>query len=175
MKNLLHCDGILFVSRIKGEQVSGRITVEDGYAYLCQDIFEGKNCRNKRGYKYSWFVGEGGENDLEINSVSEFRLTGLDEGAIEAFKDWWVGDKIGIKDDNQLFEVIFRSGELVVLKELKNGTTSQTTTIDDLYSMGCRIVPPDVKDDDEEIKELTMDEIAEKFGLPVDKIRVKKD
>lgn len=156
MKNLLHCDGILFVSRIKGEQVSGRITVEDGYAYLCQDIFEGKNCRNKRGYKYSWFVGEGGENDLEINSVSEFRLTGLDEGVIEAFKDWWVGDKIG--------------------KELKNGTTSQTTTIDDLYSMGCRIVPPDVKDDDdEEIKELTMDEIAEKFGLPVDKIRVKKD
>lgn len=177
MKDLLKCDGRMFSAKIEGEKVSGKITVEDGYVYLCQDMFDGKDSRNKRGYKYSWSVRDGSKEGLENNSVSEFRLIKWTEEMVEAYKDWMVGDRLAKKGEDTLFEVIFRSGELVVLKSVSNGVAGHNFTVDELYNLGFRIVPPKVDDDDDdqEIKKLTMEEIAEKFGLPVENIRIKED
>lgn len=96
---------------------------------------------------------------------------------IEAYKDWQVGDKINC--DGILREVIFRSGELVVCKELndmgfwKKGYASANYTCDELYNKGYRLVAEPVEE--EEVVEVTMDEIAEKMGVPVERLRVKKE
>lgn len=172
MKNLLHCNGRFFSAKIYDDKVTGRIRVEDERVYLCQDKRDGACCKDKLGYKYSWIVGDGSEEKLSSNNVSCFKLTPLTAEEIEQHKDWKVGDKIRMDDDKK-FEVIFRSGELVVLKN-KDGEASENYTCDQLHKYGYRLFFQK-EDGEKEITELTMDEIAEKFGLPVDKIRVKKD
>lgn len=176
MENLLKCDGRSFSAKIHGEEVTGKIRVENGYVYLCQDEKEGAYCKNKHGYMFSWGVRYGEKEDLDDNYVSDFKLIPLTEKEIEQYKDWQVGDVLKLldeyeKDFDELSEVIFRSGELVVLKN-KDGEASENYTCDQLYKYGYRLFPQEIE---EEITELTMEEIAEKFGLPVDKIRVKKD
>lgn len=89
---------------------------------------------------------------------------------IEAYKDWQVGDKV--TDGIRAWEVIFRSGELVVCKNECDQATSNYTC-DELYNSGCRLVA-DPEPEDETV-ELTMDEIAEKVGIPVEKLRIKKE
>lgn len=176
MKNLLSCNGRLFSAKINGDKVTGRIRVEDGSVYLCQNKRDGSSCDDKLGYKYSWIVDDGSEEKLSNNNVSCFKLIPLTAKEIEQYKDWQVGDVLELldeheKDFDERHEVIFRSGELVVLKN-KDGEASENYTCDQLYKYGYRLVSQEI---DEEITEVTMDEIAEKFGLPVDKIRVKKD
>lgn len=178
MENLLNCNGQFFLAKIKGEVVTGRITVEDGYAYLCQDIFDGKDCLNKRGYKYSWIVRDGSKKGLTENKVSYFKLIPSLPEYIEQYKDWRVGDVVKLLDEYEIgfdepHEVIFRSGELVILKN-KDGEASENYTCDQLHKYGFRLVPPKIEEYEQEVT-LTMDEIAEKFGIPVDKIRIKND
>lgn len=172
MKNLLHCNGRFFSAKIQDDKVTGRIRVENERVYLCQDKKNGASCEDKLGYKYSWIVDDGSEEKLASNNVSCFKLTLLTAEEIEKYKDWKVRDKIRM-DDDKIFEVIFQSGELVVLKDVETGKASANYTCDELYNMGYRFFQPEMEE--KEITELTMDEIAEKFGLPVDKIRVKKD
>lgn len=89
---------------------------------------------------------------------------------IEAYKDWQVGDKIA-KAEGEM-EVIFRSGELVICK-FRKGYASPNYTCDELYDAGWRLVA-DPEPEDETV-ELTMDEIAKKVGVPVEKLRIKKE
>lgn len=178
MENLLNCNGQFFLAKIKGKEVTGRITVEDGYAYLCQDIFDGKDCLNKRGYKYSWIVKDGSKKGLTENKVSHFKLIPSLPEYIEQYKDWRVGDVVKLldgheKEFDELYEVIFRSGELVILKD-KDGESTGNYTCDQLHKYGFRLVPPKIEEDKEEVI-LTKKEISEIFGIPVDKIRIKND
>ena len=178
MKNLLNCNGRFFSAKIHGNKVIGRIRVEDGCVYLCQNERDGKDCEDKMGYKYSWCVGSGEKEELTNEHVYDFKLTPLTSEYIEKYKEWQVGDVLELldeheKDFDERNEVIFRSGELVVLKN-KDGEASENYTCDQLYKYGYRLVPQE-EYGEKEITELTMDEIADKFGLPVDKIRVKKD
>lgn len=178
MENLLNCNGLRFSAKIKGSYVEGKITVEDGEVYLCQNKFDGLDCTNKRGYKYSWTVGIGDEIELENNRVSSLKIFNLTQKDIDEYKDWKVGDVVELLDEHEkefdeLYEVIFRSGELVVLKN-KDGEASENYTCDQLYKYGFRLVPPKIEEDEEGVT-LTMNEIAEKFGIPVDKIRIKND
>lgn len=178
MKNLLNCNGRFFSAKISDDKVTGRIRVEDEHVYLCQDKRDGAYCKDRFGYKYSWFVEDGSEKSLAGNNVSCFKLTPSTAEEIEKYKDWQVGDVLELldeheKDFDERHEVIFRSGELVVLKN-KDGEASENYTCDQLYKYGYRLVLQE-EDGEKEITELTMDEIADKFGLPVDKIRVKKD
>lgn len=178
MKNLLDCNGRLFSAKIKDDKVTGRIRVEDGRVFLCQDKRDGASCEYKLGYKYSWVVGDGSEEKLAGNHVSCFKLTPLTAEEIEKYKDFQVGDVLELldeheKDFDERHEVIFRSGELVVLKN-KDGEASENYTCDQLHKYGFRLAPPKIEEDKEEFT-LTMEEIAEKFGIPVDKIRIKND
>lgn len=115
MKNLLNCRGRQFRCKFHGKPVEGKIQVEHGYVFLCQNEIDGCRARNKLGYKYSYSVDSGSDEDLKIYNVSDFALLMTAE-EIEEYKDWQVGDKITKGRD--VFEVIFRSGEVVILKTM---------------------------------------------------------
>lgn len=115
MENLLNCNGLRFYAKIKGSDVEGKITVEDGYVYLCQNELDGLDCTNKRGYKYSWRVGIGDKTGLSINNVYNLKIFNLTQKDIYEYKDWQVGDVVKLLDEyekefDEVYEVIFRSG-----------------------------------------------------------------
>ena len=174
MVNLLSCDGRRFRCKINGMPVEGKVRVEGNKVYLCQNKHDGNDADDKLGYKYSWEVTSG----FEQNHVTEFKiLPPCTAEEIEAYKDWQVRDKImrGVC----LYEVIFRSGELVILKSLNDsifnqkGEASSNYTCDELYRKGYRLIVDPAPE--EEIVEVTMDEIAGKMGVPVERLRVKKE
>ena len=59
MKNLLNYSGRRFRCKLHGKPVEGKIQVEHGYVFLCQNEIDGCRARNKLGYKYSYSVDSG--------------------------------------------------------------------------------------------------------------------
>lgn len=59
-------NGQFFTAKIKGTAVSGRITLENGKTYLCQNQFEGSSCSNKHEFVYSWYMD---------HNVSDFKIS----------------------------------------------------------------------------------------------------
>lgn len=171
MENLLKCDGRRFRAKIGDVKCDGKIRVENGRVYMCQNVADGTDrCKNKLGYMFAWCIGCGCEKDIENNGVTDFRLIGMTAAEIEAYKDWQVGDKV--TDVIRVWEVIFRSGELVVCKD-KDGDATGNYTCNELYRRGFRLVA-DPEPEDETV-ELTLDQIAKKVGIPVEKLRIKKE
>ena len=74
--NLLDCKGKRFSATILGTEVEGRIQVEEGYVFLCQNSRNGASCTDKLGYKYSWVVGNG---STCLNPDYKFNFKLLDE------------------------------------------------------------------------------------------------
>lgn len=169
MKNLLECDGKRFACKIDGTEVIGRITVEHNEVYLCQNEQEGNDCENKRGYRYSWAVDDGHPDRLLFNKVTDFRLYPLTRSEVNAYKDWQVGDKV--TDGFYILSVIFRSGELIVCKNVE-GRATGNYTCDEFYADGFRLVPED--EEDSAPVEVTLDEIAAWKGVDAGQIRIKE-
>lgn len=172
MENLLNCDGRLFRAKIRCVECEGKIRVEDGEVYLCQDKQNGISCRYQFGYKYSWKLTVNGKVNLEHYDVevTDLTLWPYTDAEIEAYKDFQVGDKVS--DGKHVYEVIFRCGELVVTKN-EHGKAMENATCNELYNDGFRLVADPAPEDD--TVELTMDEIAAKVGIPVEKLRIKKE
>lgn len=178
MKNLLKCDGRRFRCKIEGTPVKGKIRVEDNDSvYLCQNERRGDDARDKYGYKYSWSVLSGSNKELTYSDVSDFVLFPSTPDEIESYKDWQVGDKVRLTASTVPYflapygEIIFRSGELVVAK--LNGSASKNYTCDEFYELGYRL---DIEPlSEEKTVEISMDEIAEKWGIPKDQLRIKKE
>ena len=175
MENLLNCKGREFQATIDGETVEGKIQVEGEKVYLCQNKLNGSPCDDKLGYDYSWGVGIGSEFGLSDNNVTDFKLIDMDP---ETYKDWQVGDKIYCVDDYeiddpeiQIFEIIFRSGELVVYKN-PGDTASSNYTCNELFDNGCRLYIKPEKS--EEIVEMTLEEVAKLKGIDVKNLRIKE-
>lgn len=167
MDNLLNCKGRKFKCTIASTDVEGKIQVENGTVYLCQNKRDGGSCKDKLGYKYSWYVCSGSTNDLKDSSVTDFKLIFMTKEEIENYKDWQVGDKITLYDGSE-GEIIFRSGKLVIFEE--EDKASGNYTIDELYDRGWRL---DVEPEEETFVEMTMEEIAKLKGIPVEKLRIK--
>ena len=72
--NLLGADGKYFTAKIEGIKCKGRVRVERGKVYLCQDEVEGHNCQDKFGYKHSWAIKKGTEDDLEFEDIPDLKL-----------------------------------------------------------------------------------------------------
>lgn len=170
MENLLQCKGKKFKANINDLPAEGRIQVEEGSIYLCQDASSGSSCEDKLGFKYSWCIGDGSEMALIKNGVSNLCIRPSTKEEAESFKDWQVGDKLVYESNT--WEVIFRSGELVVCKR-ENGNATYNFTCDELYTLGFRLVYE--PDPESEIVEVTMDEIAKMKGIPVERIHIKKE
>lgn len=86
LKDLWECHGRYFRCKIDDKECEGRICVEDGEIYLCQDIVDGFDSEEKFGYDYSWEIAFSAENILNdspnVDEVSEFIL--LDNDSIGA-------------------------------------------------------------------------------------------
>lgn len=86
LKDLWECHGRYFRCKIEDEECEGRISIDRGEIYLCQDILNGIDSKEKFGYDYSWEITLSAENilkDLPNNDdVSEFIL--LDNDSIGA-------------------------------------------------------------------------------------------
>ena len=170
MENLLQCKGKKFKASIHNIPVEGRIQVEEGRIYLCQDVSNGSICEDKLGFKYSWYIGDGSEMTLTKNNVSNLCIRPSTKEEAESFKDWQVGDKL--VSGSNIWEVIFRAGELVVCKREEDKATFNYTC-DELYRLGFRLVYE--PDPESEIVEVTMDEIAKMKGIPVERLHIKKE
>ena len=72
--NLLGADGKYFTAEIKGIKCKGRIAVEDNYVYLCQNKLDGRRCKEKYGYNYSYFIEKGTETYLELVGITNLKL-----------------------------------------------------------------------------------------------------
>ena len=171
MENLLKCDGRRFRARIGNVECEGKVRVEDGTVFLCQNNKDGADCKDKSGYRYSWqvYLLEDGSIDLTYSVKSFTLLSPTTAAEIDAYKDWQVGDKI--TKSGATMEVILRSGKVVVC-EHGNGIASSNYTCDELYDGGWRLVA-DPEPEDETV-ELTLDQIADKFGTEPSKLRIKK-
>lgn len=128
--DLTKCKGFNFKSNIDGTPSEGKIQVENGKVYLCQDKKDGEDCQDKLGFMYSW-IGKGSPEDMKefcIN-VTDFEIVPRDQ---ETYQDWQVGDRCYQPDEDDyigIMEVIFRSGELVVLKDENNKVLCMTVSL----------------------------------------------
>lgn len=170
MENLLQCKGKKFKANIQGFPVKGRIQIEDERVFLCQNMIDGANCKDKLGFKYSWSVGDGSIILLAQNNVSNLSISPSSKEEAESFKDWQVGDKL--VSGSNIWEVIFRAGELVVCKR-EGDKATPNCTCDELYRLGFRLVYE--PDPESEIVEVTKDEIAKMKGIPVERLHIKKE
>lgn len=169
MENLLYCKGRRFKCKIQDKEVEGKIQVENYNVYLCQNEWNGASCKDKLGYKYSWYVLEVDDDLLNYFSVTDFKLIPMTKEEIKNYKDWQVGNKIINLDNDDKGEIIFRSGELVIFKDDAN-RASGNFTIQELHDKGWRL---NVEPEEETFVEMTMEEIAKLKGIPVEKLRIK--
>jgi hypothetical protein len=72
--------GTEFTANIDGTEVTGKIQVENGKYYLCQNKNNGCSCGNKLGYKYSWAVGPGTASELKSQDVSNIKIEYIPTG-----------------------------------------------------------------------------------------------
>lgn len=136
----------------------------DGTIYICQDKKDGSDSPDKLGYKYSWIVTGGDINDITSfngqDDVSELRF------AERTVADSQVGDVLLCGGDE--VTVVFNDGEHLVTVDTYDDSWDSATYSSNTSSLSV----PEEKDT---AKELTMDEIAEKFGVNVKDLKIKKD
>lgn len=90
--DLLKKHGWWFKANVDDRDIEeGRILVEDDKVYLCQNFKDGSECLdNERfGYRYSWTVLGGSENDLTINSVRDLILFEHDPSSSTGLPEKW--------------------------------------------------------------------------------------
>lgn len=160
--------GQKFVAQIGDLVVDGKIQIEGNYVYLYQNYEEGLEPNDKLGYKYAWYIGQIEDLNLIDNNVTNLMLEDSDPAT---YKDWQVGDMLKCYED--VVEVIFRSGKLVILENY-DGTASDNFTCDELFDLGYRLII----EKEPEIIELTSDEaleiIAKVKNVDVNTLRIKK-
>ena len=140
--DLMKCKGLGFKANIRGMSCEGRIQVEHSNVYLCQNIMNGAICRDSLGYCYAWCINDGSEKAMKKNLVTDLEIIPRDP---ETYRDWQVGDRVcDNKHRNASREVIFRSGELVVMKTAAN-TACSNYTCDELFGCGYRLVLTDIE------------------------------
>ena len=128
------CVNCRYKAVIDGEDDHGRICANGKDVYLRSDV---------RGLPVvSW---DGFERGFTGKEVKGFEIVPRDP---ETYRDWQVGDRVNISDTHtcweELVEVIFRSGELVVCKDSENNAM-ETKTCDQLYREGGRLVLTDIE------------------------------
>lgn len=171
MENLLNCKDRRFKCKINNTFVEGKIQVENGHVYLCQNEFNGISCKNKLGYLFSFYIDDASKASMNRYNITNFELIDMTKEEIENYKDWQVGDEIiNIKTGIEGV-IIFRSGDLVFFKDKNRGYASTSYTLTELYDSGYRLNEEPFED--EEFIELTLEEIAELKGIPVEKLRIK--
>lgn len=172
MGNLLNCNVRRFEAVFENDtKCTGRIRVENNEVFLCQNERDGRDCKDKFGFAYSWCVGIGDKESLKNNNVCAFRLLNLTNSEIESYKDWVEGDKI--KNGSHVWTIEARIKGLVFAID-ENNEACGPFTCDQLHEAGYRIVADPVED---ETIEVELDELLKEFakthGVDMSKVKVK--
>lgn len=175
MRDLTKCNGWNFSATICGTKVFGRIKVSEKCVFLCYNEFKPRyNFQPEYmfGYKYAYLIiDRSGNYTVDPIGTLYLRIWPMTFSQIEEYKDWQEGDKV--QYEKSTVEIIFRHRDLVVCKDSR-GVASPNSTCDELYKQGFRIVSNLDQEDDYTLT-LTKSEIAEKFGINPNKLRIKEE
>ena len=130
------CANCRFKARIDGNEDYGRICVENnGLAFLRSDKEDGDIA--------IWHVDDPIVEGTLGRKVMDFEIVPRDP---ETYRDWQVGDKV-CEDEhrNACYEVIFRSGELVIFKDWNNWASNPMTCSEAFTRFGMRLVLTDIE------------------------------
>lgn len=152
--------------KIDGEQIDdAKVSIDkDGDVYVCQNKKNGVDAENKLGYEYSWriFYGNGALTAGACISAVTFlnrSIEDVQEGDIVASKD---------KDERKVLGVC---GECVhVSYDTSHEDYNYTSTKHALKLYGYTIK----QDTPPTLTEVTLQEVADKMGVPVEQLRIKE-
>lgn len=150
----------------------GRIQIQDNLIYLCQNIYNGTDCKDKLGYKYSFLLCTpiiNNDGEAQANNVTNFKLL-LEPWEIETSK-WELNSILVNTICNQKNKKIFFISDYIVIMGKDDFCLSPQTKLQ-AYDAGWRLQKK-CKETPSEIKEYTLEDIAKITGTPVDKIRIK--
>lgn len=160
--------GMRVTCKIKGEEIKdAKISIGSlGRIYICQNIKNGTDTIDKLGYKYSWCIDSGTNLDLEMSSTTDLKPAEITWSTLQE------GDEIK-NVFGRIHTVLGICGKIIFLSYTgdKNRCASYYTA-EELKNDGYTIVQPTPPEP--EIKEITLDEIAEKFGIDVKNVRIKE-
>ena len=135
--DLTKCNNCRFRAKVDGKNDYGRICVENadtGLAFLRSDV--------ENDYIATWHCDDPTIEGICGRKVTDFEIAPRDP---ETYMDWQVGDRVCDNEHrNASREVIFRSGELVVMKTDAN-TACSNYTCDELFGCGYRLVLTDIE------------------------------
>jgi len=183
MEDLTNAHGKYFSATIDGVDVIGRVSVSNRrYASnkqinLCNNA-KGTNIASptidKFGYEYYKVVGL---NDLPLSmpsNVTNFKLISNPTINPETYMDWKVGDRVRKEGSTQEIIVEGRLNDLVFTSRLSDDgrrvASGNIYLTKQLFEYGYRLDVPKVEPT---ITELTLEEVAKKFGKDVKDIRIK--
>jgi len=145
---------------IYGEKITdAKISIDkDGTPFICQNIKDGNDAEDKLGYKYSWIL----RKDFTHSYVTNLK------SFIKSFDNPQIGDEY--KDENGYSRFVLGVlGRVIHLSRWDDKDAYWSSyTKEELIKNGYTIV----QDEPEEYKEVTMEEVCEKFGH---KVKIKKD
>lgn len=136
--DLTKCNNLRYKAKVDGNDDYGCICVENadtGLAFLRSERDNGYVALWSCVYPIVLGIGE--------RKVTDFELVPRDP---ETYRDWQVGDKV-CEDEhrNACYEVIFRSGELVVFKDWNNWASNPMTCSEAFTRFGMRLVLTDIE------------------------------
>jgi len=174
MKKRNFISGQKFSAYIRGKYVEGKIFISpSGRIYLMQNSKDGGTPRGQVqfGFKYSWYIGDGCDESLKWSEVYDLKLFATDE--------WQKGDLVKYKPHEKSFkyEVAEVYGCMVFLKLLNKELSSifiKTVigTQKDFEVSGFIRIEEDKPK--EETFTYSMQDIADKLGIDVKKLKIKK-
>lgn len=165
--DLRTCKGKSFTAKIGGHEVkNGKIQVERGEVFLCQNEYSGSACEDKLGYSFSYTIGNSGNWKGLGYAVKNLRIINHDP---ETYKDFQEGDLIDC-DGSPAGIIGFRHGNLVIPID-EDGDARSNYTCNKLFEAGYRLHVESLPE--EEMVELTLEEVAKLKGIDVSRLRIK--
>lgn len=155
--------GMRVTCEIRGDVIEdAKIQEESGKFYICQNVRDGSDCKDKLGYEYSWRIDRGSDNDIKRNYVTNLKLKN------KTLDDLQEGDII---TDGFCERMVLGVCGKVYLMSCRGDFDSYATgyTSEDLKGYDFKL-----KEEKEEVKELTISEISEKLGYTVKVVKEKK-
>lgn len=167
-KNQL-CHGMIVKCKIEGEQIDdARISIDSkGQTYICQNKKDGTDAPNKLEYKYSWIFTHDGKSGW-LQYVTDL------ESIKKTFKDLEWGDYILMNGKKK--KVLGRLCDLVFLSS-PEGEDNWDSEVDKYPYTWQELLRHDtaiIEEPVEQIVELTLQEIADMKGIPVENLRIKE-
>lgn len=150
-------DGMLVSCKINGNVVEkGKLVKGEKYWYVCQDIVEGTDLLDKKGFKYSYCFYK--ENDgWDVTDIKPYYTTNIE--------DVYVGARIS---DNVIYrKILCMIGNFCfVSRDKQLDSFDYCATIEDFKRWGYYLIPECPKPE-EEVKEMTVRDVEKLVGKKV--------